>query len=829
MKSITLLIASIFTALTASAYSDPSGVWTYHTPKGALPNRFIDGGKNIYLVSYAQPFHEGVPEYNVPWSVINVYDKQADELHTLSKGSGLSDNLPVAAEYNPAKGYLLAVYHDGDIDLIYDDGRVVNVPGLRMAGNVSDKRVNSITFAPKSDRVYLATNFGYLTINDSKGEIGESRIYHKALNSIAEAGDYIVAADESGRLYRAPLSSPRMSWDEYTPVTIAKPAYQLLPLESGRVAVLSANRSERTLYIYDPSNAGNVPEEKRVMYDIAWAPTSDGYYISAGSRGVLIGPDGGITLIFPDDAETRRTGTTYDGSTYWFLDEDSNFYSREASAEGGSWGNRSSAISTFGPRPLQTQNVVLHPSWGYLVANHGVSGLFGTQTFPQPLQISALRNGGWYQFGFQDRNEAQLPAFADPFGIVVDPDNPDLLYFGSLLFGLMRVNLSDPQDILHLSFPQDDWKDLPGFVKVHDRFEGWKNLSNLSSPVLDQSGNLWVCFNDYDNSRQSQIWVWDADSRRASRNAASYRPMHKIPVRGSTTGLNPIVLPLKNLPNTVVYFDGSVAGQVSVIQHQGTFNTTADDAVRSFTIGSQTQDSEGQPLNGTMINDLYEDTETGLVWAATESGIFTFSPRGVLSGNPGITQLKISRNDGTGLADYLLNGISINKIIPDPRGRKWLATSGAGLVCVAKDGREIVTSCTTENSDIPSDQVYSAAYSPETASMLVATEGGLAEYRPYNVGDGTDFENIRAYPNPVRPEYLGYVTIDGLADNAIVKIADSQGHLVRELGFAANGLVRWDVADMNHRRVGSGVYFVLASTGPDDEKLSKVTKILVVN
>ncbi len=137
--------------------------------------------------------------------------------------------------------------------------------------------------------------------------------------------------------------------------------------------------------------------------------------------------------------------------------------------------------------------------------------------------------------------------------------------------------------------------------------------------------------------------------------------------------------------------------------------------------------------------------------------------------------------------------------------------------------------CNTGNSDIPSDVVYTTLYLPEENAMMVATESGLAHYQPYNIGDGTDFEYARAYPNPVRPDYLGYVTIDGLADNALVKISDAHGRLVRELGFATNGMVRWDVSDMQHQRVGSGVYFVLASTGPDDQPLSKVTKILVVN
>lgn len=822
-----LIVPLLAAALCASA-AEPSGIWTYHTPKGNSINRLFDGKKATYLISYAQAYHSGIGQYSVPWSVIHVYDKQADEFRTLSKSYGLADNVAVYTEYNPAKEYLLTVYNDGDIDLVYDNGTIVNVPGLAMANNVSDKRVNSVTFAPEEDKAYLATNFGYLTINDKKGEINDSRIYHHSLKSVAESGDYMLALDGEGKLYKAPLSSPRMNWADFSEVDLPKAGYQLLPLAGGASGILASNRSEHTLYTYDPASA-DLPQERRVMYNINWSPTRDGYYVSAGSRGVLLNPDASITLMFPEEQETSRIGSTFDGKTFWFYNPDNfGIYSRKApAADSSAWGKTSGTLPTFGPRPFQTQNILLHPSLGYIVANIGIAHLFPYQGYPIPLQISTY-DGSWHQFGLQETNPGQQAAFSDPTGIAIDPDNPNLVYFGSLLCGLFRMNLSDPNDVLHLSYPNPDWKDLPGFVKVHEQNPDWKALSALYNPVMDSSGNLWMCFNDYGNSPSAQLWVWDAASRQASRNAASFRPLHHIPLRGVECGTYPLVLPLKNLPNTVVFFSGVTNGQVAVLQHQGTFDTTSDDLLKSFSLNNIT-DSDGQKLNACNVYDMFEDTETGLVWMATDSGVFTFSPRSMLAGNPGINQIKVSRNDGTGLADYLLNQVTINKITSDSRGRKWIATTGAGLICVSKDGREIIMSCTTDNSPIPSNNVYSVVQNPGQASMLVATEGGLAEYRPYNVGDGTDFEHIRVYPNPVRPEYLGYVTIDGLADNAIVKITDSQGHLVRELGFAANGIVRWDVADMNLRRVGSGVYFVLASSGPDDKSMSKVSKILVVN
>lgn len=112
---------------------------------------------------------------------------------------------------------------------------------------------------------------------------------------------------------------------------------------------------------------------------------------------------------------------------------------------------------------------------------------------------------------------------------------------------------------------------------------------------------------------------------------------------------------------------------------------------------------------------------------------------------------------------------------------------------------------------------------------MIATSGGLCEY--YLNGQSGDIEaaGIRAYPNPVRHDYFGWVTIDGLEDDSFVKIADSSGNIVRELGPASGGKIQWDVCGMDLNRVPSGVYFVLASSGPGGDSFSEATKILVIN
>ena len=112
---------------------------------------------------------------------------------------------------------------------------------------------------------------------------------------------------------------------------------------------------------------------------------------------------------------------------------------------------------------------------------------------------------------------------------------------------------------------------------------------------------------------------------------------------------------------------------------------------------------------------------------------------------------------------------------------------------------------------------------------MIDTSAGLCEYFLSGQSAESGASGVRAYPNPVRHDYYGWVVIDGLQEDCIVKIADSAGNIVRELGPAVAGKVQWDVCGMDLNRVPSGVYFVLASSGPGGGSYSEATKILVIN
>ena len=90
-----------------------------------------------------------------------------------------------------------------------------------------------------------------------------------------------------------------------------------------------------------------------------------------------------------------------------------------------------------------------------------------------------------------------------------------------------------------------------------------------------------------------------------------------------------------------------------------------------------------------------------------------------------------------------------------------------------------------------------------------------------------DKDHVYAYPNPVKPDYTGIITIVGLSYNADVKIVTANGTLVAE-GRSNGGTFTWDGRDQTTgRRVASGVYMVMAATAEGNK--GTVCKIAIVN
>ena len=243
----------------------------------------------------------------------------------------------------------------------------------------------------------------------------------------------------------------------------------------------------------------------------------------------------------------------------------------------------------------------------------------------------------------------------------------------------------------------------------------------------------------------------------------------------------------------------------------------------SFASGALT-DQDGKNLQWQQIRCLTPD-KNGLVWMATTTGVICFNPSRAFDADFRVNHIKVPRNDGTDLADYLLDGQTINCIAVDGANRKWIGTDASGLFLVSEDGQQVLKNFNATNSVMGSNQIFQVCCDPTSNSVYVTTPLGLAEYKSDATPGEASFSNISAYPNPVRPDYGGPINITGLMENSLIKIADPSGNVIRTLK-STGGMVSWDTCNENGDLVGTGVYTILASHAGGSG--GGTTKVLIV-
>lgn len=247
------------------------------------------------------------------------------------------------------------------------------------------------------------------------------------------------------------------------------------------------------------------------------------------------------------------------------------------------------------------------------------------------------------------------------------------------------------------------------------------------------------------------------------------------------------------------------------------------DALNSYTTITN---EDGSPLAMTYTHCVAEDKEAN-IWLGTNMGPVYLAPSQITAENPVFTQVKVPRNDGTNYADYLLAGMDITAMAVDGANRKWFGTGGGGVYLIGADNTSEIHHFTAANSALLSDYIRSIAIDERTGEVFFGTDKGLCSYMSDAVtaADGMTKDNVYAYPNPVRPDYTGPITITGLDTDADVKIVTVNGALVAS-GRASGGRFKWYGLDRSGRRVASGVYMIEVATA-DGEK-GVVCKIAVV-
>lgn len=834
MKWLASLCVAIFAIFTASASG--SADWTlWPTFDDKIQNVF-DTPEKTYFLAQAQALLPGTADNGKPLCFLYTLEKDSGEIRVYSSQNYLNNTLIRTAQYNAGKRYLLIVYDDYGIDMLYDDGSVYHIEALKNASMPYSRDIKSISFDPDRSQAFIATNFGYVCINDNKHEVAHSGIYGTPIDYMARVGDRLaiicegeLRTDAADRVHTS-LSdfTPVEGWTEGTPV-------KLIPLADDKCIVSEKGSGSELYYSLTFSDGNPVPVRKYAGsgYKSVWSQVRDGVLLEYKDKLALISSKtGDRTLVPVQDEEFTAVRGSWDMKDVHVALPRKGFGSIRLDGNGG-WSVTRQTARPNSPAAFRCEQLTYLPKFGMMVNTHGVSQNFNEHLNSNPILLSALKGGVWSPLGLPYLDEAQGGMVKNPCGFVQDPDNPDVFWFGSFMNGLVRVDLTDPSRTLQLTHPTEN----PGFaghIDVHETFrsgdKGW-NTSPLTSPAFDRNGNMLVMHMNTATSGNyfAELWMWTAEDRKACTSAATCRPMTKALLKGFEPLKNHVAIPVMKsaAPGLTVLMAVEKHGApLAVYDHAGTIKDTSDDRMVMMT---NLFDQDGNSVDCSNLYCAIEDPATGLFWVGGNNGVFTFNPAEALDNPSRVNRIKVSRNDGTSLADYLLNGIGVNNISIDADGRKWFSLSGGGIVVTSADGRTIIKEITIENSMLPSDMVYATAYNPENGSMMIATASGLCEYRMSGGAANSSASTVRCYPNPVRPDYYGWVTIDGLEDNSLVKITDSAGNIIRELGFASGGSVKWDVCGSGLDRVASGVYFVLASSGSDSGSFSEVSKILVVN
>lgn len=813
---VTLILLIMMWAAPAQAVE-----WKQHPSYDGQTYRIIESPKYTYFIALKDVYDVRVAGFTRPYGQLYSYDKDNDEWKWLNAETGLSENVVCTAGYDFKNRLLVVGYINGNIDLLSDSGEVTNIPGLKQAGANASQDIMDINVDENNGNAWIATGTGYVSINTSKGEVSTSRNYGRPVQSVGKVGEYLLVAADSCLWYGSELSGDLGSFRKVE--NTDKRVFRRMLTLGDRVYAMYGDRNPvmGRVLIRD-----GVPEFQVTSYSNEYSMERGAdCIITSGRRWVRVYDRNGRATDFPMPeavADKAPQGASLDGKTWWFSAGRDGYYRMTAPGADGKWTVTMQEYFPNAANAFRCRAMVYDRNLGMMIRNHGHERPYNTITTPDLL--CRLKDGQWSPLSltYSGKDPEDIFYTSNPMGLSIDPVNPNHIYCGSNQYGLLRLDLTGEHS-LRIGRPNDHAAGKNGFVAGTQIMQEWSGSCNFGVPKFDSYNTMWVPYLNPD-TKQAEIWYWPADDRAASISTATYRPLKKKIFRNVEPDGSASLITLASQRDMIIYASGGYGSSIVVWYHGGTLDTESDDVVRVL---STFVDQDGSTFDCRYVRSMYEDRSTGRVWVMYQGGVFTFNPVEMANGNTTVRRVKVARNDGTNLADLLLDGVDVISVTVDPAGRKWFATNGGGIVVTSADGTKILNTYTTDNSGLPSNSIDAICYNPDNGSMMVSTGEGLVEAF-LNEAETSGKAQVRAYPNPVRPGYMGMVTIDMLPESSMVKIMDAAGRMVRELGEASGGSIEWDMTNYNRRRVPAGIYYILGTNGANQDAFTKMGKILVV-
>ena len=740
------------------------------------------GTWQLYLSYYIAT--KNVTAHSTVYSLMNgnllSYDTEDGEVRTYDHLNVLSDVGIAHIAYSKEADKLIIVYKNDNIDLLDSNGNVHNLSALKDK-RILDKEITYVGIV--GSMAYLVTGFGFVEVDMKEGVFRNTYKLSFNIYSITASDEAVFIGTEGGIYYC--MKSDNMLVESNWKFRLNWGGMRNMYFYQGYLMAMN----ESGLFKFAPYVNDNVAYQNG---SFTFLKESDGRLIWGNASQVCFTSDVNAdpTVI---SAENKWSDVSYANGTYWMSEQEKGLRSYKIN-EG-----------TFVPT-----GVVIQPSspiraLGYRVSWVGdrllVAGGINTITgFFNPATAMYYEDGQWTNFIEMERppEYPRLNVY-NTTDLVQDPLD-DTHHFASPF----RTGLCEYRNGKFVKVYNHDNSPLKSVLYPSRYYYNYVTCSALS---YDADGNLWMA----NSIRDTVLHVLKPDGKWLN---LYYKELD---------GVSLIDQILHHSSGIRLFSSRRIEMRgVFCLDTQGTERTSDDRTILHQNITNQ----DGTPYLPDEFFCLCEDLD-GMVWVGTSSGLFVIEDVSqVFDPNMTFTQIKINRNDGSGLADYLLNDVSISCISIDAANRKWIGTQNNGAYLISADGQEMIHHFTNEDSPLLSNNVQSIAVHPGTGEVVFGTDKGICSY----ISDATAPEeelsksNIVVYPNPVTPDYNGPIAIRGLVSDTEVKILSSGGQLVWH-GTSAGGTCIWNGCANNGRRVASGVYHVVANNAEGNKAI--MTRIVI--
>ena len=713
------------------------------------------------------------------------YNKTDQEIVYYSKENGLSDNEISHIGFNESINTLLITYANGNLDLLNEQG-IYNIPFLKSSVSIQDKTINSIYF--HNEFAYLSTEFGIMVVNMKKREIKDTYKFDKAVLHVGIVGNKIYAAT-SGGLFTADTSSNLLDHNNWQKVVLD--ASQLNEKEIKKLAYFSGvlcfivpgngvfylNSSGATVRLLADNTLKDMVHQNGLL--IPYSATSLTIYTSLTDKEKV---NAGIV---------NHVSSLKDNTVLWIAAADEGLKAIKKS----NTGSYESIVSGI------TSNSIKRNLTAYMTFSNSKLLVTGGERWAdrgfKPGTLMVYDGINWYNFDENKIAQQSGIKFSDITSVVVDPKDPAHYYASSWGEGVFEFRNNEFVNLYSLGNSSLE-SALPGSSE--------RNYVRVDGLCYDSKGNLWMT----NSGVKDGINVLKADG--------SWSKLY-YEVLNNKSLIDKILITKKgykwvNIPRETP--------GIFIFDDKGTLDDVSDDVSNFYNLFT---DSNGKTIEVSSYYCMTED-KNGTIWMGTDKGpvICPVPDRAIENpGNLYCSNIIRPLEDGSSNGYRLLENERINAIAVDGGNRKWIGTQSSGILLVSEDGMETIAHFTTDNSPILSNNIKCLAINSATGEVFIGTDKGLVSYMGDAVEGKDDYSEIRAFPNPVRPESDDRVTITGLMERSNVKITDLNGHIIYQ-GTSVGGQLTWNCRNRKGERVASGIYLVLAAT-PDAGE-SVVTKIM---